>query len=68
MKTPAICPVCDRPAPIERLSDGWICGYCGYAFTVDDDGHVTDWSTTSKSHPKGIWTADVGTGKRRRTM
>lgn len=51
------CPICQTPASQrEQLKDGMeLCNGCGFAIRLDDDGRLTEFATTSKSHPKGIW-------------
>jgi hypothetical protein len=51
------CPLCDSNCVREHLSEGWmLCARLKLAYKVDAQGDVAAWATTSKSHPKGIWT------------
>lgn len=51
------CPICDAPGHLreQRRSGAALCNGCGYAVRVDERGDVVEWSTTNKSHPRGIW-------------
>jgi hypothetical protein len=49
------CALCDTTGQLEQLRDGWrVCGRCGLAYRVDEQGVVIEWATTSKSHPRGV--------------
>lgn len=50
------CPLCETRCHREGLDEGWIlCGRLKLAYKVDAHGGIAAWATTSKSHPKGIW-------------
>lgn len=51
------CPICNAdPSRREQLHGGMeLCNGCGFAIRLDAQGQLTEYATTSKSHPFGIW-------------
>jgi hypothetical protein len=51
------CPICDAPqSKREQLAGGnELCNRCGYAIQLNEKGELVGWSTTNKSHPRGIF-------------
>lgn len=59
------CPICAAPASRrERLRDGGeLCNACGFAIRLNERGELVEWSTTNKSHPRGVWRTEAITRK-----